>query len=398
MIPWRWASSESGAATPLESAPIMKSIRSRSIIRCATRTATEASVAVSSHLCSMGRPSTPPLALNSSMARIIPRRSACPLSAKVPVASQVSPIRMGFLAWARAHRQGPTKATPVPRARPPLRNVRRVGPPYRISPSRVSIAALRGHAFSWTSGNGGTGGDPGEQNAAPNDLALRHEDHDYPLGAHRERMDGVREPRPEQGRDPLAVEEALDHHSLGLVAAVHLHEPPIVGPAATRRRRGRLGRAGEADDLGAARHGHMLQQLQGADDNDPATVVHQTANGYTDFCPAGAAGTPEPRGGWHWPCWKSGCDSTGDRLDTATRTGPAHTWARALSRRRPPAAVGPRDPPLPAQQRRSTEPPQGGDGVRRRPPALVPHARGFGHLHRTADSGKWFPVPPGASR
>jgi hypothetical protein len=127
MIPYRWASSDSGAATPLESAPIMKSILSRSMSFCALRTATDGSVSVSSQRGSIGRPSTPPRAFCSSMASSIPRRSAWPLSAKVPVASQVRPMIRGFLAWARAHRQFPMKPTPAPNAAAPFSTCRRFG-------------------------------------------------------------------------------------------------------------------------------------------------------------------------------------------------------------------------------------------------------------------------------
>jgi hypothetical protein len=62
------------------------------------------------------------------MARIIPRRSAWPLSAKVPVASQVRPMRMGFFACARAQRQLPMKPTPAPKPAAPFRTCRRVNP------------------------------------------------------------------------------------------------------------------------------------------------------------------------------------------------------------------------------------------------------------------------------
>ena len=115
----------------------MKSILSRSMSRCALRTATEASVSVSSQRCSIGRPRTPPRAFCSSIARIMPRRSAWPLSAKVPVASQVSPMTTGFFAWAPARRQFPMKPTPAPNAAAPFRTCRRLGRPpcSAIAPS-----------------------------------------------------------------------------------------------------------------------------------------------------------------------------------------------------------------------------------------------------------------------
>ena len=63
-------------------------------------------------------------------------------------------------------------------------------------------------------------------------------------------MDGVGEPRAQEGRDPLALEEAPDHGGLRLVAAMDLDELGLVPRLGTRSGR----RPGESDDLSASGH------------------------------------------------------------------------------------------------------------------------------------------------
>ncbi len=60
-------------------------------------------VSESMWIASIGRPSTPPLALNSLMAIIAPSRSSMPLAAYWPLASIVRPMTMGFFCAACAH-------------------------------------------------------------------------------------------------------------------------------------------------------------------------------------------------------------------------------------------------------------------------------------------------------
>ena len=64
--------------------------------RSAMRVPVAGLVSVSAVIHSILRPSTPPLALNSSIAILMPRRSSWPELPYWPLASQVSPSLIGF--------------------------------------------------------------------------------------------------------------------------------------------------------------------------------------------------------------------------------------------------------------------------------------------------------------
>jgi hypothetical protein len=98
--------------------------------RSATRVPVAGLVSVSAVIHSILRPSTPPLALNSSMARRMPRRSSWPLLPYWPLASQVRPSLIGLAPWAQTRLccQGPKKVAVPPAAAaimPPFMMVRR---------------------------------------------------------------------------------------------------------------------------------------------------------------------------------------------------------------------------------------------------------------------------------
>ena len=82
-------------ATPECSAPIRTEQSSR-MKRSAMRVPVAGLVSVSAVIHSILRPSTPPLALNSSIAILMPRRSSWPELPYWPLASQVSPSLIGF--------------------------------------------------------------------------------------------------------------------------------------------------------------------------------------------------------------------------------------------------------------------------------------------------------------
>src|SRR5919106_1550771 len=115
MQPYFWQTCEMALATPDWIAPTMKCTFSRVIMRSATRVPVCGVVSVSIQTYSIWRPSTPPLALNSSIAMIVPRFSSWPLLANWPLASWVSPILIGLSAWAytRTWRNGPNMVTPA---------------------------------------------------------------------------------------------------------------------------------------------------------------------------------------------------------------------------------------------------------------------------------------------
>jgi hypothetical protein len=83
-------------ATPDWMAPTRNATLFRVIIRSATREPVAGVVSVSAVTYVSLRPSTPPLALISSIAMIVPRCSSWPLLANCPLASCVRPIRIGL--------------------------------------------------------------------------------------------------------------------------------------------------------------------------------------------------------------------------------------------------------------------------------------------------------------
>src|SRR5688572_30766685 len=93
---------------------------------------------------------------------------------------------------------------------------------------------------------------PNEAPAA-GEIVARHEDDDLALGADRERMYGVGDAGAQDGRDALAVQQALHHHRLGLIAAAQLDEAALVVG-----RRGCHAGARKRDDLAAAGHARII--------------------------------------------------------------------------------------------------------------------------------------------
>lgn len=83
-------------ATPEWTAPIRIVQSSRVMKRSAMRLPVAGVVSVSAVVQTIFRPSTPPLALNSSIAILMPRRSSCPLLPYWPLASQVRPSLIGL--------------------------------------------------------------------------------------------------------------------------------------------------------------------------------------------------------------------------------------------------------------------------------------------------------------
>ena len=116
MHPYFCATCEIALATPECRPPIRNAASLRVIMRSATREPVAGVVSVSMWIASIGRPSTPPLALNSLIAIIAPRRSSTPLAAYWPDASIVRPITSGFFwpvcahAWLTFH--GPKNVAP----------------------------------------------------------------------------------------------------------------------------------------------------------------------------------------------------------------------------------------------------------------------------------------------
>ena len=96
MQPYFCATCEMALATPEWSAPTRYATSLRVIIRSATREPVAGVVSESMWSASIGRPSTPPLALNSLIAIIAPSRSSMPLAAYWPLASIVRPMTSGF--------------------------------------------------------------------------------------------------------------------------------------------------------------------------------------------------------------------------------------------------------------------------------------------------------------
>ena len=83
-------------ATPDWIAPTRNATSLRVIMRSATREPVAGVVSVSAVMYASLRPSTPPLALASSMAMMVPRCSSWPLLANWPLASWVRPMRIGL--------------------------------------------------------------------------------------------------------------------------------------------------------------------------------------------------------------------------------------------------------------------------------------------------------------
>ena len=96
MQPYFCATCEIALATPECSAPIRNAASLRVMRRSATREPVAGVVSESMWIASIGRPSTPPLALISLIAIIAPRRSSMPLAAYWPLASIVRPRTSGF--------------------------------------------------------------------------------------------------------------------------------------------------------------------------------------------------------------------------------------------------------------------------------------------------------------
>ena len=116
MQPYCWQTCEMALATPDWMAPTMKWTFSRLIMRSATRVPVCGVVSVSIQTYSIWRPSSPPLALNSSIAMIVPRCSDWPLLANWPLASWARPILIGLSAaeaYIRTCRNGPNIVTPA---------------------------------------------------------------------------------------------------------------------------------------------------------------------------------------------------------------------------------------------------------------------------------------------
>jgi hypothetical protein len=80
----------------------MKAASLRLIMRSAMREPVAGVVSVSMWMASIGRPRTPPLALNSLIAIIAPSRSMPPLAPYWPDASIVNPMTSGLAAAACA--------------------------------------------------------------------------------------------------------------------------------------------------------------------------------------------------------------------------------------------------------------------------------------------------------
>ncbi len=117
-------------ATPEWIAPIRMLQSSRVMKRSAMRLPVAGVVSVSAVVQAIWRPSTPPLALASSIAILMPRRSSWPLLPYWPLASQVSPSLIGLAApCAQTFSFHGPKKLPVPAMtlaiKLPLRTLRR---------------------------------------------------------------------------------------------------------------------------------------------------------------------------------------------------------------------------------------------------------------------------------
>src|SRR5450432_1641823 len=99
MTPYFCATCEIALATPELIAPTRNATFSCLMRRSATRDPVAGVVSVSRWTHFMGRPRTPPLALNSAMAIRTPRLSESPLAAYCPLASAVIPMTIGFAAF-----------------------------------------------------------------------------------------------------------------------------------------------------------------------------------------------------------------------------------------------------------------------------------------------------------
>src|SRR5712692_4230990 len=84
------------------------------------------------------------------------------------------------------------------------------------------------------------GNDTREQNGCALGFGFRDEDDDFALRADGERMHRVGDARPQQHRNAFALEQALHHHRLRVIAAAHLGES-FVRNGAGAARRGREG-------------------------------------------------------------------------------------------------------------------------------------------------------------
>ena len=118
-MPYLLATWVMALATPECTAPIRKPHCSWAMKRSATRVPVAGLVSVSAVIHSTLRPSTPPLALNSSIAMRMPRTSSWPLLPYWPLASQVRPSLIGFLAPCAQTRlccHGPKKVAVPPSA------------------------------------------------------------------------------------------------------------------------------------------------------------------------------------------------------------------------------------------------------------------------------------------
>ena len=118
MVPYLLATWVMALATPECTAPIRKPHCSWAMKRSATRVPVAGLVSVSAVIHSILRPSTPPLALNSSIARRMPRRSSWPLLPYWPLASQVRPSLIGLAPCAQTRLccQGPKNVAVPPAA------------------------------------------------------------------------------------------------------------------------------------------------------------------------------------------------------------------------------------------------------------------------------------------
>src|SRR5207245_1569378 len=81
-------------------------------------------------------------------------------------------------------------------------------------------------------------GETEEETAAQRGLARRDEDDDLTLAADAERIDRMGQARAKKGRDPLALEEALEDERLRLIAAAYLDQAALAArlPREPRKR------------------------------------------------------------------------------------------------------------------------------------------------------------------
>src|SRR5262249_24429897 len=91
-------------------------------------------------------------------------------------------------------------------------------------------------------------GEAEEQAPAQRGLARRDEHDHLDLAADAKRIDRVGQARSQQGRDALALEEALEYQRLGMIAAAHLDQAAALAARLPRKPR-------ERDHLPPHRHG-----------------------------------------------------------------------------------------------------------------------------------------------